>query len=158
MRALIAVLLLALLSLGEHVSALASVSSAVQGQGPHNQNPNRKLKPMHEAELQLLFPEADQPQISPLAEMAGQISHKWGKLKNAMTYKSVTKLLPILEWLPPYLRSGWKKYLFKDVSAGIVVGIMLVPQAIAYSLVASLPPQYGCQRFPASRIHPEPRR
>jgi hypothetical protein len=146
MRGLIALLLLALLCVGVEVSALASVPSGIQGPNPllgQNQNQKRNLKPLHEAELQILFPEADQPQISPLAEIAGQISHKWDAVKKSMTYKSVTRLLPILEWLPPYIRSDWKKYLFKDVSAGIVVGIMLVPQAIAYSLVASLPPQYG---------------
>jgi hypothetical protein len=144
MRAWTAFLLLVLLCVGEDVSALASFSPGVNGLSPQlGQNQNRKLKPLHEADLQVLFPEADQPQISPLAEIAGQISQKWAAVKKSMTYKTVTRVLPILEWLPPYIRSDWKKYLFKDVSAGIVVGIMLVPQAIAYSLVASLPPQYG---------------
>jgi hypothetical protein len=151
LRAWVALLIWALLCVGEGVSALGSLASNLNGQGLDlakqvpllGQNHNRKLKPLHEADLQRLFPEADQPQISPLAEIVGQISQKLAAAKKSMTYKTVTKVLPLLEWLPPCIRSDWKRYLFKAVSAGIVVGIMLVPQAIAYSLVASLPPQYG---------------
>ena len=102
------------------------------------------IKPLHEADLQRLFPEAKHRQIGPLAEIASQISQKWDATKKSLSsYKTLTKILPILEWLPPYIKTGWKRSLYKDLSAGIVVGIMLVPQAIAYSLVASLPAQYG---------------
>jgi hypothetical protein len=105
---------------------------------------NIKIKPLHEAELQRLFPEAKHPCVGPLTEIAGQILQKWNTAKRSLTsYKTIQKLLPIVDWLPPYLRSSWKKYILKDISAGIVVGIMLVPQAIAYSMVASLPAQYG---------------
>ena len=46
---------------------------------------------------------------------------------------------PILEWLPKYKKS----YLTGDFSAGITVGIMLIPQGMAYALIAGLPPIYG---------------
>ncbi|MFD2588878.1 SulP family inorganic anion transporter [Croceitalea marina] len=46
---------------------------------------------------------------------------------------------PILEWLPKYK----KAYLAGDFSAGITVGIMLIPQGMAYALIAGLPPIYG---------------
>ncbi|MEM6866729.1 MAG: SulP family inorganic anion transporter, partial [Bacteroidota bacterium] len=46
---------------------------------------------------------------------------------------------PILDWLPNYKRG----YLSGDVSAGITVGIMLIPQGMAYALIAGLPPVYG---------------
>ncbi|NLK00020.1 MAG: solute carrier 26 family protein [Clostridia bacterium] len=45
----------------------------------------------------------------------------------------------ILEWLPNYDR----KDLAGDFSAGLVVAIMLIPQAIAYAMLAGLPPVMG---------------
>ncbi|MDO9595846.1 MAG: solute carrier family 26 protein [Lutibacter sp.] len=53
-----------------------------------------------------------------------------------MNYK---KIFPILDWLPNY-----KKEFFKnDLGAGLAVGIMLIPQGIAYAMIAGLPPIYG---------------
>lgn len=49
------------------------------------------------------------------------------------------KILPILEWLPNYDASYFKG----DLIAGITVGIILIPQGIAYALIAGLPPIYG---------------
>ncbi len=46
---------------------------------------------------------------------------------------------PILDWLPKYK----KVYLTGDLSAGLTVGIMLIPQGMAYALIAGLPPIYG---------------
>lgn len=46
---------------------------------------------------------------------------------------------PILQWLPNYKRS----YLAGDIGAGITVGIMLVPQGMAYAMIAGLPPVFG---------------
>ena len=47
--------------------------------------------------------------------------------------------IPILKWLPKYK----KKSFFYDLSAGINVGILLIPQGMAYALIAGLPPIYG---------------
>lgn len=49
------------------------------------------------------------------------------------------RLFPILQWLPQYKRS----WLSGDISAGITVGIMLVPQGMAYAMIAGLPPVFG---------------
>ncbi len=49
------------------------------------------------------------------------------------------RLIPILEWLPNYK----KAHLRGDVLAGLTVGIVLIPQGIAYALIAGLPPIYG---------------
>lgn len=46
---------------------------------------------------------------------------------------------PISNWLPNYRRS----FLPDDLSAGITVGIMLIPQGMAYAMLAGLPPIYG---------------
>ncbi|MFQ3305403.1 MAG: SulP family sulfate permease, partial [Polaribacter sp.] len=52
---------------------------------------------------------------------------------------NIKKLIPILEWLPNYNTSLFRGDLF----AGITVGIILIPQGIAYALIAGLPPIYG---------------
>lgn len=49
------------------------------------------------------------------------------------------KLIPALEWLPGYSRS----LLAGDLIAGTVVAIILVPQAMAYAMLAGLPPEIG---------------
>nr|XP_046262441.1 sulfate transporter [Scatophagus argus] len=48
--------------------------------------------------------------------------------------------LPVLRWLPRYQLREW---LLGDVMSGLIVGILLVPQSIAYSLLASQDPIYG---------------
>lgn len=52
---------------------------------------------------------------------------------------NIKKVLPILDWLPNYNMSYFKG----DVIAGVTVGIVLIPQGIAYALIAGLPPIYG---------------
>lgn len=47
--------------------------------------------------------------------------------------------LPIASWLPAYQR----KYLVADLQAGLTVGVMLIPQGMAYALLAGMPPIYG---------------
>lgn len=49
------------------------------------------------------------------------------------------KYIPILDWLPNYK----KKNLSGDLSAGITVGVMLIPQGMAYAMLAGLKPIYG---------------
>ena len=53
--------------------------------------------------------------------------------------KKIKELIPILEWLPNYNSSRLKG----DFIAGITVAIILIPQGIAYALIAGLPPIYG---------------
>jgi SulP family sulfate permease len=53
--------------------------------------------------------------------------------------KSIKKWIPILEWLPNYK----KEQLQYDILAGVTVAIVLIPQGIAYALIAGLPPIYG---------------
>ena len=46
---------------------------------------------------------------------------------------------PALSWLRTYKRSNLKG----DLSAGLTVGVMLIPQGMAYAMIAGLPPIYG---------------
>lgn len=51
----------------------------------------------------------------------------------------IKKIIPILDWLPNYNFSRFRG----DFIAGITVAIILIPQGIAYALIAGLPPIYG---------------
>ncbi|WP_421948856.1 SulP family inorganic anion transporter [Phaeodactylibacter xiamenensis] len=51
----------------------------------------------------------------------------------------IKDFLPILDWLPNYKASN----LQGDLSAGLTVGVMLIPQGMAYAMIAGLPPIYG---------------
>ncbi len=52
---------------------------------------------------------------------------------------SLKKIFPFLDWLTNYEKSWFKDDLF----AGITIGVMLIPQGIAYAMIAGLPPIYG---------------
>ncbi len=52
---------------------------------------------------------------------------------------SPRRLLPILEWLPNYHRADLRG----DLTAGLTTAVMLVPQGMAYAMLAGLPPIVG---------------
>lgn len=52
---------------------------------------------------------------------------------------TMRKIFPILCWLPSYKKTD----LPSDLTAGLVVAIMLIPQGMAYAMLAGLPPQAG---------------
>jgi sulfate permease, SulP family len=49
------------------------------------------------------------------------------------------RVLPVFEWLPGYGRATFAA----DLAAGLTVGAVLIPQGMAYALVAGLPPVAG---------------
>ncbi|KAG8454293.1 hypothetical protein GDO86_000803 [Hymenochirus boettgeri] len=53
---------------------------------------------------------------------------------------SLLGFFPVLRWLPKY---DFKENTWGDVMSGVIIGIILVPQAIAYSLLAGLKPIYS---------------
>lgn len=63
------------------------------------------------------------------------------RVKAMCTKKTLYKRLPILSWLPRYNAQD----ALGDLMAGITVGLTVIPQSLAYSSVAGLPPQV-CKR------------
>ena len=53
--------------------------------------------------------------------------------------RGAARFLPILAWAPAYDPADRRG----DLAAGLTVGAMLVPQAMAYALLAGLPPEIG---------------
>lgn len=49
------------------------------------------------------------------------------------------RYIPITDWVRDYNSDHFKK----DLRAGLTVGILLIPQSMAYALLAGLPPVYG---------------
>ena len=47
--------------------------------------------------------------------------------------------LPLFQWLPDYTREALRG----DATAGLTVGVMLIPQGMAYAVIAGVPPIYG---------------
>lgn len=54
-----------------------------------------------------------------------------------MTMKAPMQLLP--EWIKAYRRELFAA----DLLAGLVVALLVVPQSLAYAMLAGLPPQAG---------------
>ena len=59
------------------------------------------------------------------------------RAKAVCTKKTLYKRLPVLRWLPRYNAQD----ALGDLVAGITVGLTVIPQSLAYSNVAGLPPQ-----------------
>lgn len=54
-------------------------------------------------------------------------------------WASIRDSLPIAQWGPDYTTT----ILRRDATAGLTVGAMLIPQAMAYAVIAGMPPIYG---------------
>ena len=48
-----------------------------------------------------------------------------------------------MTWLPTWLRAYRPAWLAGDLTAGVIVTVMLIPQSLAYALLAGLPPEVG---------------
>uniref|UniRef100_A0A914XUH4 SLC26A/SulP transporter domain-containing protein n=1 Tax=Plectus sambesii TaxID=2011161 RepID=A0A914XUH4_9BILA len=61
------------------------------------------------------------------------------RFRDEWLLRNLKSCVPILGWLPNYERS----FVLSDMIAGFTVGIMLVPQGMAYASLAGLEPVYG---------------
>jgi sodium-independent sulfate anion transporter 11 len=60
------------------------------------------------------------------------------KLPGATKYYLLDKF-PIIQWLPRYHPS----WLLQDFIAGLTIGVMLIPQGLAYAKIATIPIENG---------------
>ncbi|XP_049782755.1 sulfate transporter-like isoform X1 [Schistocerca cancellata] len=68
------------------------------------------------------------------------LSKRIGKSVRCSPIKVITSLFPILSWLPNY---KWKSDLIPDIISGFTVAVMHIPQGMAYSMLAGVPPIVG---------------
>jgi SulP family sulfate permease len=59
--------------------------------------------------------------------------------ESSYTKSRLTQYLPIIGWLKTYTRHDFND----DLLAGVITAILLVPQGIAYAILAGLPPELG---------------
>uniref|UniRef100_A0A803XZZ2 Solute carrier family 26 member 6 n=1 Tax=Meleagris gallopavo TaxID=9103 RepID=A0A803XZZ2_MELGA len=116
------------------LSHLSSASSAAEpGAMAAEMVLNRRPGQPH-GEVPLLPSSAGTPTFSPG-------SHSFPGRCSASTAKSLLfRFLPVLRWLPRYPVKDW---LLGDIASGFSVGIMHLPQGLAYALLAGLPPVTG---------------
>jgi sodium-independent sulfate anion transporter 11 len=82
----------------------------------------------------IAYPEDSVPIISTTT----YVKDRLGNPKQSIIHY-LRSLFPIFGWITRY-NVGW---LTGDLIAGLTVGIVLVPQAMSYAQLATLPPQYG---------------
>lgn len=72
------------------------------------------------------------------------------KSRPKCSMKKIKSCFPILEWLPKYNIASFRS----DLIAGFAVGMMIIPQSLAHSVIAGLQPQYGLySSFPAMLVY-----
>jgi SulP family sulfate permease len=79
-----------------------------------------------------------------IIETGGALVHKACRrsahgLRSCCTRESLRRKVPMVTWMRDYSRS----LLRADLLAGITVGVVLIPQGVAYAMLAELPPIYG---------------
>ncbi|XP_054983119.1 solute carrier family 26 member 10 isoform X4 [Sorex araneus] len=117
-----------------------------RGEAPGSKSPlgAQLREPLTEARFQQLFGGAA-PEPPAVGEPGGSpLCGRWGRRPRACSRPGAWRLLrarlPPLRWLPLY---RWRAWLLGDAVAGVTVGIVHVPQGMAFALLTSVPPVFG---------------
>ena len=57
----------------------------------------------------------------------------------SVTAQYLVERVPVVHWLPRYN----PRWLLNDTLAGITVGVLLIPQSLAYAKIATIPGEFG---------------
>lgn len=75
-----------------------------------------------------------------VTEEGGEGREGWRRrARRVFSLKTLRKRVPVTAWLPRYGRAQ----ALGDLIAGVTVGLTVIPQSLAYSSIAGLPPQHG---------------
>ncbi|XP_031205084.1 solute carrier family 26 member 10 [Mastomys coucha] len=102
---------------------------------------SRFREPLTHARFQELFGGAEQE-----PELPAEPCLPWLRRRRADAcsgpgaWRMLLARLPPLRWLPQY---RWRAWLLGDAVAGITVGVVHVPQGMAFALLTSVPPVFG---------------
>ncbi|KAF9933803.1 hypothetical protein FBU30_004401 [Linnemannia zychae] len=78
--------------------------------------------------------------VGPSTEEPWQSKVKAG---SNVVVRFVRRRLPILSWLVSDPGYNWKNDLTQDIFAGMTISALIIPQSMAYAMLASLPAVYG---------------
>ncbi|XP_067854619.1 solute carrier family 26 member 6 isoform X2 [Heptranchias perlo] len=90
---------------------------------------------MDEAHLEVVAQRSERAAVSIKDKLKENLRCSGPKAKSFLF-----KLIPILRWLPKY---PFREWLIGDICSGFSVGIVQLPQSMAYALLAAVPPVFG---------------
>ncbi|XP_020018858.1 solute carrier family 26 member 10 isoform X2 [Castor canadensis] len=104
----------------------------------------RLREPLTEARFQQLFGGPEQELELPAEPRLPRLCRLWRGQASTCSGSGAWRLLlarlPPLRWLPLY---RWRAWLLGDAVAGVTVGVVHVPQGMAFALLTSVPPVFG---------------
>ncbi|XP_023563059.1 solute carrier family 26 member 10 [Octodon degus] len=112
--------------------------------GPRSPLVTKLREPLTEARFQQLFGVAERESELPTERGGPRLCRLWRRRARTCSGPGVWRLLlarlPPLRWLPRYRLRAW---LLGDAVAGVTVGVVHVPQGMAFALLTSVPPVFG---------------
>ncbi|XP_052609500.1 solute carrier family 26 member 10 isoform X1 [Peromyscus californicus insignis] len=106
---------------------------------------SRFREPLTHARFQELFGGAEEPELpaEPCLPWLCRLRRRrraCGFCSGPGAWRGLLARVPPLRWLPQY---RWRAWLLGDAVAGVTVGVVHVPQGMAFALLTSVPPVFG---------------